>query len=439
VTATSPEDPRRTLSMRNGAALVVANMVGTGVFTTTGLTLGSLHAPLAVLAVWVLSGVLALAGAAVYAELGAMMPEVGGEYLYLSRGLHPLAGFLSGWVGVVVGFMAPTAAAAIAFGRYLHAAVPGVPATPAAVAIVLVASAAHLVDVRVGARLQTALTMFVVLVIVGFVLAGLASGRGHLDNLTTILPGATAGPAAYAVALVYVGYAYIGWNAAAYVGGEIRDPERNLPRALLLGTALVTALYLALNVVFLWSAPPAALAGEVEVAHTSARALFGATGATVASSLIAASLAGTVGGMMMIGPRVALAMARDGVMFRALGRLNSRGAPTAAVAVQGLVAAVGAATAGLDRLLIYAGFTLTLSAAGTVVVALRLRRLQPDARRPHRAFAWPASAIVFLLLAGYMTVLSIWERPRESAAGIGTLVVGAALYPFTTRRARKTG
>lgn len=432
--------------MANGAALVVTNMIGTGVFTTTGLTLAALRAPAAVLAVWVASGVLALAGAVVYADLGRRMPDLGGEYLYLSRGLHPLAGFLSGWLGMIVGFVAPTAVAAIAFGRYLHAAIPTLPATPAAVAIVLVASAVHMADVRLGARLQTAVTIFVVAVIAAFVVAGVASGRGRIANLTAVLPGPMAGPGAYAVAMVYVGYAYVGWNAAAYVAGEIRDPDRNLPRALIAGTSLVTGLYLALNVVFLWSSPPSKLAGEIEVAHVSAGALFGPAGATVASLLVAACLAGTVGGMMMIGPRIAVAMARDGVTFRALGRLNRQGAPSHAVAVQGIVAAAGAATAALDRLLIYAGFTLTLSAAATVIVALRLRRRSGDRpilgratrREWARAAAWRASAAVFLLLAAFMTALAVWERPFESAAGIGTLLVGAAVYPLTSRPSRRT-
>ena len=234
-------------------------MVGTGVFTTTGYMLGAIGSPRLVLALWATAGLLALAGAAVYAELGAMMPRAGGEYVYLTRAFHPALGFLSGWIALVVGFAAPAAAGALAFGHYLEALVPGVSARGAALALVALTTALHAREVRRAGAAQAAVTGLVVLVIVVFVAAALASGHAEWSRLAAApAPGTRASAGALAVGLVYTAYAYFGWNAAAYVAGEIRDPQRTLPRALVGGAALVTALYVALNAVFLAAAGAAA-------------------------------------------------------------------------------------------------------------------------------------------------------------------------------------
>ena len=434
--------PGRPIGAAPATALVIANMVGTGVFTTTGILLPELGSPLAVLAVWAVGGVIALAGAAVYAELGTMMPHAGGEYVYLKRAFHPGAGFLAGWVSLLVGFAAPTAGGAIAFGRYLHAALPGVAPQEATQALVVGLTAAHMASVRFGARLQTAVTGLVVTLIAVFVVGALVSGRGDIAHLTATVGPAAAGAAprltvgAFAVGLVYVGYAYTGWNSVAYVAGEVRDPGRTLPRALALGTGGVTLLYLTLNAVFLWAAPPAALAGQIEVADVAARALFGARGAARLSGRGAIAVAGCVSAMLMAGPRITVAMADDGVFFRALGRRGRHGTPAAAVALQGALAAVAAMAAAFDPILVYVGFTLNLTAGAAVVATFVLRRREPAAERPHRALGWPFSGLVFLALAGAMTVFAVRDRPRESAAGFGTLAAGGAAYAIWHRKRR---
>lgn len=428
----------------HAAALIVASMVGTGIFTTTGVLLSSLRSPPLVLAVWAIAGVLALCGAAVYAELGAMMPRAGGEYVYVSRAFGPAAGFLSGWIALFVGFAAPTAAGALAFGGYLHAVVPAAAPKVAALMLLVVLTAVHMLHVRFGAGLQTILAGLVVALLIAFVAAAFASGRGDWSHLASSAAGdarasvtpATAG--SVAVGLVYVSYAYSGWNGAGYLTGELRDPGRSLPRALALGTGLVTALYLALNVVLLWSAPVTALAGQVEVAHVSALALFGTRGATLLSALVAVALAGFVSAMLLSGPRVTFAMAQDGRFFALFGRTNTRGAPSWAVLLQGALAIAAAATAAFDPILLYVGFTLTLNTSATVLAAFLLRRREPDADRPHRAIGWPVTGVLFLALTGFMIVLSIRERPVESAAGVGTLLAGAAAYRLR-RRPRKSG
>ena len=435
---------QRPLGAVHAAALVVASMVGTGVFTTTGVLLTSLPSPAVVLVAWALSGLLALCGAAVYAELSAMMPRAGGEYVYVSRAFGPAAGFMSGWVALIVGFAAPTAGGALGFASYVHALVPALPTLGVEIALIVVLTAVHMFDVRFGARLQTGLAGLVVAVIVVFVVAALVTGGMAFTNLAAAAPqaasprdiGAVATAGAFAVGLVQISYAYSGWNGAAYVAGEVRDPARALPRALVIGTGLVTLLYLLLNVVFLCAVPPAALAGHVNVAHIAAGALFGAGGAQVVSSLVALTAAGFVSAMLMSGPRVAVAMAQDGVFFRALGRANARGAPTLAVGLQGALAIVAVLTAKFDQLLVYVGFTLTLNAAAAVLAAFVLRRRDPG-ERPHHALGWPYSGVLFLAMAAFMIVLAVRERPWESAAALATLVAGGVAYAAWHRRQRR--
>jgi len=418
-------------------------MVGTGVFTTTGLMLSGLGSPLAVLALWALAGLLALGGAAVYAELGAMMPRAGGEYVYLSRAFHPAVGFLSGWLALVVGFAAPVAAGALAFGGYLHELSRAVPARPAALILIVAATLLHARDVRRAGTVQAALTALVVGIIVVFLIGAAAGGAGRLEWGRLLEGGARATGGLRAgglgAALAYVSYSYFGWNAAAYVAGEIRDPGRTLPRALVGGTLLVTALYLALNVVFLAAAPAAALAGRVEVAAVAARALFGERGGAVLAALVAVALAASVSALIMTGPRVVQAMAEDGVFFRALARTNRRGAPAAAVLLQGGLALVFALTTAFEPLLVYAGFTLSVSAAVTIAGAFVLRRREPDAPRPHRALAWPWSGAGYLALTAFMSVLAIRERPLESLGGLATLAAGGVVWALWRRRWQPDG
>jgi APA family basic amino acid/polyamine antiporter len=439
-----PDPGSRPLTLSHATALVVANMVGTGVFTTSGLVLGELGSPLVVLAVWAAAGLFALAGAAVYAELGAMLPRAGGEYVYLSRAFHPAFGFLSGWIALVVGFAAPSAANALAFGDYLHLLAPAVPARPAALALVGVTTVLHARDVRRGGLVQAALTALTVTLVLVFTVAGAASVHAdwHRLGATTAIAagsGTPVGAAALAVSLVYVSYSYFGWNAAAYVAGEVRDPHRTLPRALVGGTAAVTALYLALNAVLLAAAPGSALAGKMEVARIAAQTLFGPRGATALSLAVTLALAGSVSAFTLVGPRIVQVMAQDGAFFRALGRTGARGAPTAAVLLQGALAAAGVLTAAFGPLVIYAGFTLTLSSAAAVTAAFVLRRREPELPRPHRALGWPVSGLAYLALAAYMIAFAVRERPRESLAALATLAAGGISFVIWRRRGRAPG
>jgi APA family basic amino acid/polyamine antiporter len=414
-------------------------MLGTGVFTTSGFLLAELGRGWAVLLCWMVGGVVALSGAAVYAELGAMLPRVGGEYVYLSRAFHPVIGFLSGWIALLVGFSAPIAAGAAAFGRYLQAAWPGVPAGLASMALVVVVTVLHARDVAWASRLQTVVTGLNVVAMVALLALGsfaLLGPAGAAPDETAALPAPSIG--GFAVGLVLVSYSYFGWNAATYVTAELRTPQRSLPRALLLGCGLVTALYCALNFIFLQAAPAEVLAGKIEVAHLAARSLFGGPAARLLSGLICLVLAASVSALAMTGPRVYLAMAQDGMFFELLGRRNRRGAPTAGVILQGVLALTLTLTATFEALLTYVGFTLSLSAAATVMGAVVLRQRERSTPRPYRAPFWPLPALVYFGLSVWMATYAIGRRPREALAGALTIGVGAVFYLVWMRRRATT-
>ncbi len=430
--------PERRFGAASATLLVVASMIGTGVFTTTGFLVQSLTSPVAVLLVWLVGGVLATAGALSYAELVAALPRNGGEYQLLSRIYHPAAGFAAGVISFVVGFAAPLAASALAFGRYLSAAVPGVPPLAASVGVIALFAVAHGLDVRWGGRAQNGVTIAQVVVILAATVTGLSLGR----------PGQVLAPAsrpvldavrspAFAVALVFVSFAYSGWNGAAYVAGEVRAPSRSLPRALILGTTLVTALYVGLNVVFLSAPRPSELAGVVEVAHVAAERLAGAAASRAVSGLIALTLASSVGALLAAGPRVCEQMGRDHRALAFLAYRTPRGAPAPAVAAQAGLALAMVATASFGTLLEFIGFTLSTCAGLTVLGVFVLRAREPRLARPYRTWGYPVTPALFVALSLWMVGHALIERPASSLAGAGTILASLLLYALAVRSEKR--
>jgi APA family basic amino acid/polyamine antiporter len=441
--------PIRQLGLVVAAAIVVANMIGAGVFTSAGLQAAySFKDPLTMMSTWVVGGVLALCGAATYAELGSMMPRAGGEYVYLREAYHPGVGFMSGWVSLIVGFSAPIAAASLLFASYLAAFIPGIGGAVAtkviACVLIITMTVLHAFDARLGGRVQAGFTIAKVALIALFVLAGLLVGTGdwaHFasrdDGLSQI--GTRAGAANYATALVYVGFAYSGWNAAAYIAGEISNPQRTLPRALLLGTGIVMLLYITLNLVFIYAVSPDAMAVDPikqPVGDLAARALLGPRIGDLVSSMIALALVSTVSAMMMAGPRVYATMAADHALPAVLARYSKRGVPSIAVIVQCVLALGFAIASDPDQLIRIIGFTLALFAALTVGSVFIFRARGKVA--PFRTPGYPVTPLLFIAVSLWTVYFGMSGQPKVSLTILAVLVVGAAIYLATSRGKPRT-
>lgn len=423
-------------------ALVVANMVGTGVFTSLGYQLAAVPSAFPVLVLWLLGGVLSFCGALCYAELVCMMPRSGGEYHLMREAYHPLAGFLAGWVSLVAGFAAPIALAAMAFGHYLERLGAPVEArTLAAMAVGAVTLAMLGSTLWVG-RILGWLTLLKVSLILAFILgAMLLSGQGEPVSL---LP--KAGDAklifsgGFATSLVYVMYAYTGWNGAAYVAGELRSPQRTVPLALLGGTAVVTLLYLGLNAAFLARAPWETLRSEPEVALAAAQAIFGETGGNWMGGLIAFGLLSMLTGLTWAGSRVHQRLGQDLGSLAFLARENRQGAPVGAVLVQGALALLMLFSGTFDVVLNYVESLLLVSSLLTVAAVVWLRGRWPEKARPFKVPFYPLPPLLF----GSATLYMLWflgqERAGELVWGGLTLAVGIGLfYLLGGGKARRMG
>lgn len=435
----------RHVRLRSATALVVANIIGAGIFTTTGFQAADLGHAVWIFALWILGGVLAFCGAVCYAELGAALPRAGGEYVYLRRTYGGAVGFMSAFVSLVAGFSAPIASAAKGFVRYLTHFLPGLADDPTllgplgaadAVAIGLVWAlvAVQLAGARRGLRFGDVVTLLKVGGIVAILLATALVGRGALGHFTEVSQ-TYAGLAradmlaALGTSLVFVMFAYSGWNASGYLAGEFENPQRDLPRSLMLGTAIVVALYLGLNAVYFYGAGVDELAGKAEVGLVAARRLFGGWGTTLVTSVLCVSLLASASAMTIAGPRVYYALGRDYPIFGALARAHGeRGTPVTSLLLQGGVTSAIIVTGRIDQIMQYAGFTLTLFASLAVSCVIVLRIREPHLERPFRAWGYPVTPLLFLVVSAWMMYWAARGRPLESALALLTVAAGGLVF-----------
>ncbi|TGE14812.1 APC family permease [Hymenobacter elongatus] len=422
------------ISFLTGTAIVIANMVGTGVFTSLGFQVVGMQSGFALLMLWIVGGVIALCGALCYGELAAAMPRSGGEYHYLSEIYHPALGFLSGWVSATVGFAAPTALATMALGKYAASVWPSLEPRFLSVAVVLLLTGVHATSRRAGSQLQVVVTAIKVGVLLVFVVAGFGEATPQpivflpvaADWQQILTP-------TFAVSLIYVSYAYSGWNAAVYLTGEVTDPQRNLPRILLAGTVVVLLLYVGLNFVFLYSTPIPQLAGQLEVGYVAASYIFGPAIGRFMGAVIAVLLVSTVSSMIFAGPRIIQVMGEDLPALRGLAVVSSNGIPVRAMLLQTVLTLVFILTATFEQVLLYAGFILSLLTFLTVLGLFVLRLRRPTLLRPYRAWGYPLTPLLFLALSGWTLVFILRDKPLESLYGLATLAAGAIVY-FIGRR-----
>lgn len=434
----------RHFRLRSATALVIANIIGAGIFTSTGFQVEALGHAGYIYLLWIVGGVLAFCGAVCYAELGAAMPEAGAEYVYLRETFGPALGFMTAFVSLTAGFSAPIASACKSFVRYLFALNPDWDAAAAigpilvedigAIAIVWALVIVHMRGARGGTLFNDLVTLFKVTGIALIILAAFTIGRGSAENLAAVSPSygeLSTGQlgAAFGTSLIFVGFCYSGWNAAAYVAGEMRNPERDLPRALMLGTALVVVLYLGLNAVYFYGASLDELSGKVEVGLIAGRNLFGDTGAVLVTLVLCVSIFASASAMTVAGPRVYYAFGRDFPPLKMLAAVSPKtGAPIAAIVLQGAVTSIVILSGRVDQIQQYAGFTLTLFGSLAVLCVIVLRIRKPEMPRPFRAWGYPVTPLLFLGLAVWTMIWAIRGRPIESMLSLATVVAGGLLF-----------
>ena len=427
--------PRRTVGFYTACGIVIANIIGTGVFTSLGFQVADIQSGFALLMLWVVGGIAALCGALCYGELSAALPRSGGEYHFLSEIYHPAVGFMAGFISATVGFAAPVALAAMAFGKYFHGVFNF--GSPILLSFVLVWITAlfHFGNLRLGSAFQNLWTLVKLLLIAALIGAGLLFEQ---KQPLTFLPHATDTMSifsgAFAVALVYVMYSYSGWNASSYIIGEVKDPERNVPRSLLVGTIIVMVAYVLLNAVFLATTPEAELRGQIEVGLISGKHIFGDQGGRIVGAIICLGLISSISSMTWIGPRVTMSMGEDHWFLRFLGRKNSEGVPANAVLVQLLIVNLLLLTRSFELVVVYIQFALLLCSLLTVIGVIVLRISRPNISRPYRVWLYPAPPILFAAITIWMMIYLLRSKTTESVAGLVTAIAGLFLYFCAGRR-----
>jgi APA family basic amino acid/polyamine antiporter len=410
-------------------SVVIANMIGTGVFTSLGYQLPGISDFAAIIALWTIGGIVALFGAFAYSELGAAMPRSGGEYNFLSEIYHPAVGFLSGWVSVTIGFAAPIAAASWALGKYFATVIPGFSPQMVGAIVIILVTVVQSINYAIGGGFQTVATALKVILIIVFIIFGLLCAcNTHISIQPTAETYKNVFSMPFAISLVYVSFAYSGWNASSYIAGEVDNPRRNIPLSILVGTLLVTLLYIMINYVFLRTAPVEEMKGVNEVAFISAKYIFGDNGAKLISLLISILLVSTISSMVIVGPRVIQMIGEDYSIFKFLSKKNGSGIPVIAIVSQSVIALILLFTSSFEMIITYISFTLSIFTTLTVLGVFILRFTRPNMERPYHTWGYPVTPAIFLILNCWFMYFVIKGKPQAVAIGLSVLAVGLVVY-----------
>jgi basic amino acid/polyamine antiporter, APA family len=442
--STQPQGLLRQIGLLSATALVFSNMIGTGIFTTTGFLAGDLGDPLLVIAIWGVGALIALAGALCYSELGINFPSSGGEYVYLTEAYGPTWGFMDGWVSFFAGFSAPVALAALAFSEYLSYVFPLLkstntmpvgpleigPAQLTASALIVVFTIVNFFGIQFVSSVQNVLSGLKLAVLAGFLVLGFAVGKGDMANFTHHAVRTSTAPLweQFATSLIFIFVAYSGWNAATYVAEELRQPEKTLPKALTLGTIFVAVLYALLNLLYIYATPLENMKGVLRVGSQASERLFGADVASLFSLLMAAGLLASVNALVTIGPRVYYAMAKNRAFFPAAAQVHEKWrTPVFSIAIQGVCAVFMCLTPFRD-LMFYVGFLLNAFASLAVASLFVFRKRAGWRKLPVVSFAWPLLPVFFLVCCAWVAVSGLLMRPSVSLTALATVAVGALVY-----------
>jgi basic amino acid/polyamine antiporter, APA family len=427
------------LKLSAAISLVISSMVGTGVFTSLGFQVGGTPSVFAILILWLVGGIVAICGALNYSELATAMPRSGGEYNYLSKIYHPLLGFLSAFVSSLVGFAAPAALSAMAFAKYFKTITAGtllgnITEVHLAVALITLITVINSISLKVSAALQTISTALNLGLILLFVLVGIWHGANNsfaftinATDINYIFSNS------FATSLIYVSYAYSGWNSAIYIAGEIKNPEVNLTRSLVGGAGLVMIMYIALNLVFMLAVPLLQLSGQLEVGFIASQAIFGGIGSKIVSAMICVALLASVCSYSVFGPRVLQTLGHDYKVFSIFGSVTHSGIPVTALLLQSFISVLLILTASFDSIMTYIGMILGMFTF-MVVLGVALHRYQEHKKGNKIKATWgyPITTILFLIIEGWTILFAAMEKTTQSFTGLLTLVVGSIVFFIAT-------
>ena len=406
-------------------------MIGTGVFTSLGFQLNDLQSIFPLLMLWVIGGFIALFGALAYSELAAALPRSGGEYHLLSQSIHPSLGFAGGMVSATVGFSAPAVLAAMALGKYLSAVIPILDATIVATVSVIIFHLIHGQSIKIGTFIQDSTTLIKIGLIVLFIIMGLINPNPQdISILPKVGDIKLLFSSGFAISLIWVSYAYTGWNSSVYIAGEIVDPKVNIPKSLLLSTAIVMLLYLLLNYVFLYSTPISLMTNELEVGYIAGINIFGDVGAKIVGLGISILLISTVSSYIFIGPRIMQVMGEDHGYLHFLSKKNDQGIPTVAFSVQLIICMIFILSSSFEQVLLYTGISLIISTTMTVLGLFVLRIRKPKLDRPYKVWGYPFTPAIFIILNIWILFYTFKTQPFESLIGFGIVIISIGLYFF---------
>jgi len=436
----------RTLGLFPLTNIVIANMIGAGIFTTSGLLMQDLNSPFVMLLLWIAGGIIALCGALCYSELGAAMPYAGGEYIFLSKLFHPISGFLSGWVSFFVGFSAPIAASAIGFSEYIYRVVPGIfewgnpdmVKKLYSIIVIVVFTYIHFRGIEFGAKVQNYLTLLKVVLIAGLIVIGFTAGDGNINNIFrgSEFKFSFSRIKVIGLSLMWISFSYSGWNASAYIGSEVKDPEKTLPRSLILGTVIVTLLYFLLNVFYVYAVDPQKMKGVISIGGLAVGSLFGPVMENLFSIFIAFALFSSLSAFIILGPRVYYSMAKDGYFFRFVADIHPVfRVPWKSIMLQGSIAAVMVMSGAFEQILTYMSFSLGIFPPLAVMGAMKLRY---SGKSKYKMPGFPVIPVVYLLAGFSILVLSFLQRPAESTIAVGTVLVGIPVYMVFKKKRENT-
>ncbi len=401
----------KSISLSTATFLVIANMIGTAVFTSICFQIADIHSGMALIMLWVTGGLISICGAFVYGELASAFPRSGGEYNLLSNIYHPAIGFIAGWVSITVGFAAPVALSAMTLGIYLQDLFPSIDALRVSIAVIILITVIHSVSIKFGSLFQVFFTVFKLALIVLLILGGLffvpASDTAFRFD-AKFLSDFTSAP--FAVSLFYISYAYSGWNAAAYFAGEVKNGKRNVPKALFFGTLFVTLIYVGLNYIFLRAIPfdqipmfnPELKKTSIDVGIVAANHIFGSVGGKLFGAALSLALMASVSSMIFAGPRVTQTMGEDYAFFRFATIKNKQGAPYVATLIQMLITILLVLYQKFDAVFEYIGFTLNLITTLTVIGIFVIRYKKVGPADGYKTWGYPITPLIFIAYSFYI-------------------------------------